>query len=125
MTLIDAWFASPLLTWGAGPVLAVNMAVWPLGLLLEFLIRQPGAPLFAWRGGSGSRMEDVRLLQEKVPWVSQVFGFNGSLMTIAGPSAIAGGLAASFIMNYRVGMDWAPLTLIAFLWHFLLCYVIG
>ena len=49
MTFFNAWFASPVLTWGVGPVLTLyRLAVWPVRTLLNLWVRVfflGGAPI--------------------------------------------------------------------------------
>jgi sterol desaturase/sphingolipid hydroxylase (fatty acid hydroxylase superfamily) len=74
----------------------------------------------------GSRLDHVRETNDKVPYLSeQLWGSNGSFVTMCGPNALFGGIASSFVMSALVGMDWPALTLWSFFLQLVSLYVLG
>lgn len=49
----------------------------------------------------------------------------GSVMTVVGPPAMLGGVLASYMGLFLVGMQWAPLTTASLLWQFVAMEVVG
>jgi hypothetical protein len=124
--LAEFWFTNKWLTWGAGPYLAANLGVFPIGILLEWYIRLPGQRLISWLGGTGDRIKDIKKTQEKVPYFStQVFGMKGCIMNICGPGALIASFGIVPLVVSVMGMDWPAFTWQLFLKEFILMQLIG
>ena len=128
-SFVSWWLGSPPLTWGAGPLLAANLGLWPMFFFLSWYTHRPSVipSLVTWIGDTpGSRLDDVRETNDKVPHLSeQLWGSNGAFATMCGPNALFGGIASYFVMNALVGLEWPALTLWSFFLQLVSLYVLG
>jgi hypothetical protein len=100
-----AWMANPWACWGVGPIVVLAIGFIATALPLEWLIRQSfmSKYLITYDGdskkGDGGRPAAVDRTQQTVPLKEQI---NGATLTLAGPTAILGGILSAVVMPFVV-----------------------